>query len=357
MSTTLPPAAPGPTAFELLRARLAETSRIQAWWSNKFAPVLGTFYATVCLVGGPVVALLPRLLLLLLALVVGATYVSVLNDWTDLADDLAAGKRNHFAGRSAAFPALVLGSCLAAGLGLGLWLWHASPLCAGLYLGSWVAFSAYSLAPVRLKQRGLAGVLADASGSHFFPQLLAVATAGAWTGHAVPGYWLAAVGTWALGCGVRNILYHQLEDVAADAAAGVSTWVTQRGPGFTQRVGQWVAFPAEVLGLGALLLLSGQRWPGLLLLAYLALEGVKWRLWGQPARVLEPHARLLLNEYYEVFYPLGFLLVLMARQPAALLALGVQVLLFARCFWQVGHFGGVVAWQLAQKGLRRLGLA
>lgn len=350
MSTTLPP---GLSSFQLLRAKLAETSRVQAWWSNKFAPVLGTFYATACLVGAPVAPLLPRLLLLLLALVVGATYVSVLNDWTDLADDLAAGKRNHLAARPAALPALVVGGCLAAGLGLGAWFWAASPPCAGLYLGSWVAFSAYSLAPVRLKQRGLAGVLADASGSHLFPQLLAVAAAAAWTGRAVPGLWYAAVGLWALGCGVRNILYHQLEDVEADAIAGVRTWVTQRGSGFAQRFGQRVAFPAEVLGLGALLLLSGQAWPVLTLLAYLALEGVKWRLWGHSARILVPHTRILLNEYYEVFYPLGFLLVLIGREPAALLALGGQVLLFARCFWQVGSFTGLVAWQAVAKGLRR----
>lgn len=351
MSTPLPPRL---SSFHLLRGKLAETSRVQAWWSNKFSPVLGTFYATVCLVGAQAVPLLPRLLLLLLALVVGATYVSVLNDWTDLADDLAAGKPNHLVARPAVFPALVVGGCLAAGLGLGAWLWHASPLCAGLYLGSWVAFSAYSLAPVRLKQRGLAGVLADASGSYFFPQLLAVATAGAWAGRQVPGRWYAAVGLWALGCGVRNILYHQLEDVEPDALAGVRTWVTQRGVGFTQRVGQRVAFPAEALGLGAVVLLSGQFWPVFALAAYLALEGVKWRLWGHSARVLAPHTRILLNEYYEVFYPLGFLLALIESEPAALLALGVQVLLFARCFWQVGSYTGLVAWQAVRKGLGRM---
>jgi hypothetical protein len=237
-----------------------------------------------------------------------------------------------------------------------VYFWQWSPALAGCYLGSWVAFSAYSLAPFRLKKRGLAGVLADASGSHLFPQLLAVTAVATWAGRAVPGLWYAAVAVWALACGIRNILYHQLEDVAADEEADVNTWVRVRGVRFTQRVGQRVAFPLEVLGFATLLGLSQQGWPLVLLGLYLALELFKWRLWGQRAQVLEPHQRILLSEYYEVYYPLGFLLVLLSRQPVEALVLAVHLLLFGHSFWRSLRFAGVAAALVGRKVLAGAGL-
>ncbi|RYU79426.1 UbiA family prenyltransferase [Hymenobacter persicinus] len=323
-----------PLVPQTLSRKLAETARVQAWWSYKFSPVLATFYATVCYLGAPVWPLVPKLLLLLAALVVGATYVSVINDWTDQEDDRLAGKHNRVAGKSKALPATILVFCLVAGLGMGYYFWQWSPTSTWLYLGAWVAFSLYSLPPFRFKKRGLVGVLADASGSHFFPQMLTVSLASAWVGHALPGLWYGAVGAWALACGLRNILMHQLDDAQADEEAGVNTWVRICGPRLAQRLGQMVIFPVEVLGFAGLLVLSRQVWPVALLGVYLALEGFKWRLWGNRAMILEPQARMLLNNYYEVFYPLAFLLVLSFRHPVDSLVLGLHVLLFAGCFWE-----------------------
>ncbi|TGE29541.1 UbiA family prenyltransferase [Hymenobacter metallicola] len=336
-----------------LSGSVAEIARVQDWWSCKFSPVLATFYATACLLKAPVWPLLPKLLLLLLGLTVGATYVSVINDWTDLEDDRAGGKYNRVADKSTAFPALLLGLCLVVGLGLGIYFWRTSALSGLLYLGSWVAFSCYSLPPLRLKKRGLAGVLADACGSHFFPQLLTVSLVSAWTGLALPGLWYGAVGAWALACGIRNILLHQLDDVEADAQAGVDTWVRRQGPRLVQRLGQVVVFPIEVLAFGLLLWLSQQLWPVLLLGVYAVLEAFKWRIWSTPPRILEPDSRILLGEYYEVFYPLAFLLVLSAIHPLDGLVLGLHLLLFGLRFWQTIRQLGWAASLVMQKALSR----
>jgi 4-hydroxybenzoate polyprenyltransferase len=318
----------------VLGGKLAGIARVQDWWSIKFSPLLGTFYATAWMLGVPVWPLVPRLLLLVLALTVGATYVSVINDWTDRADDLAGGKANRLAAASGSFPALILAGCLSVGLAIGVYFWQLSPVSGLLYAGSWVAFSCYSWPPVRLKTRGLAGVLADASGSHFFPLLLTVSLVGAWSGRAVPGLWYGAVGAWALGGGVRNILLHQLGDIGADERAGVNTWVRVRGVHFTQRVGQCVAFPIEALAFGLLVVLSHTRWPIVLVAIYLLLEGFKWRLWSSRPMILEPGTRMLLSDYYEVFYPLGFLLALSSRNPVDGWLLAVHLLLFGLRFWQ-----------------------
>ncbi|TGE25351.1 hypothetical protein E5K00_09235 [Hymenobacter aquaticus] len=334
--------------------QLAEIARVQDWWSCKFSPVLATFYASACLAGVTVWPLLPKLLLLLLSLTVGATYVSVINDWTDQADDQAGGKYNRVANKPTVFPMALLVLCLGTGLVLGVYFWHTSPLSGMLYLGSWVAFSCYSLPPIRLKKRGLAGVLSDASGSHLFPQLLTVSLVSAWTSHPLPGLWYAAVGVWALACGIRNILLHQLDDVEADAQAGVSTWVSLRGTRFAQRFGQYVVFPIEVLAFGTMLVLSQQIWPVLLLGVYAAMEAFKWRLWSSPPRVLQPNSRILLGEYYEVFYPLAFVLVLSLRHPIDGWVLALHLLLFGLRFWQTVYLFGWAGSLVVRKVMSRL---
>ncbi|MBX0292441.1 UbiA family prenyltransferase [Hymenobacter sp. HSC-4F20] len=344
-----------PSAYvQTLGRKLTEITRVQSWWSYKFSPVLATFYATACFTGAPVWPLVPKLLLLLLSLVVGATYVSVINDWTDLYDDRIGGKYNHMAGKSKVFPALLVAGCLLVGLGMGVYFWQWNPASGWLYLGPWITFSCYSLPPIRLKNRGLLGVLADASGSHLFPQLLTASLAAAWIGHSLPVLWYVALGAWAWACGIRNILRHQLDDVEADAKAGVHTWVRVRGPQFTRQIGRTAIFPIEVVSFSLLLVLGQQLWPVLFLLPYLLLEGFKWRLWGNRAKILDPQARVLLNEYYEVFYPLALLLTLASHHPADLLVVGLHLLLFAGCFWQTAKYLGWASSLTMRKTLHRL---
>ncbi|RSK45173.1 UbiA family prenyltransferase [Hymenobacter rigui] len=295
--------------------------------------MLATFYASGCVVNAQMWPLLPKLLLLLVGLAVGATYVSAINDWTDRADDFAGGKSNLLSSKSGAFVALLIAGCVCVGLGIGLFLMQASWVSALLYLGSWIAFSCYSWPPIRLKNRGLMGVIADAAGSHFFPQLLVVSVVAAWSGHAVPGIWYGTVGGWALACGLRNILLHQLGDIKADEAAGVNTWVRKKGAYFIQQLGRFGIFPVEVGAFSLLLLLSQQLWPVIFLVLYVALEGFKWRIWGAPA-VITPGKRMLLTDYYEVFYPLSFVLALSVQHAVDGWLLGLHLLLFGLRCWQ-----------------------
>jgi hypothetical protein len=313
---------------------LARTARASEWWGYKFAPILGTFYATACVAGVSCWALLPALAVLLLALTTGAVYVSVINDWTDRADDAAAGKANRMAGRPAWVLAAVLAGCAVLGLGFGVFFWRSGLISFLIYLGPWTVYSLYSLPPARLKARGLAGVLADATGAHFFPQLATVALVAHWGGRPLPLAWWLAVGTWGLACGVRNILWHQLGDAAADAHAGVSTLVQRWGRPKTERLGRWVVFPIEAGAFLTLLALSGQAFPWLLLALYAALEAFRWRVWSIRPAALVPHRRIVLNEFYEVLYPLAFLLPQSRRFAADGLVLGLHLLLFGPHIWR-----------------------
>jgi 4-hydroxybenzoate polyprenyltransferase len=308
--------------------RLQSLGRAGEWWGYKLSPILATAYATVSLSRLPLWPFLSTLGLLLLALAIGAVYVSILNDWTDRAIDRAAGKVNRLSGKSAGFVGVALSLCIGIGLGFGYYFWSLDPVISFCYLGAWVAYSLYSIPPARLKIRGFAGVLADASGAHLFPQLLTIAFLSHATRQTVPVGWWLAVGGWSLACGLRNILWHQLSDVAADRQAGIDTYVTRLGEQKARQVGRLLIFPIEGLTFTALLLLMNQPIPVVALLLYGLLEAGRWRLWGLKPEVLAPNQRIILNEYYTLLFPLSILIGQTLTYPADGVLLLLHLLLF-----------------------------
>lgn len=333
--------------------RLATVARITEWWGYKFAPIMAVCFASVLLTNSPIWTLSSQLLVLLLALTAAATYVSLLNDWTDRADDAQAGKANGLAHTSGGRVALLLGGGVLAGVGFGWYFWRISPVVAGLYLGTWVVFTAYSLPPVRLKGRALAGVLADAAGAHFFPQLTGVALVAASLSQHLPLLWWVGVGVWALACGMRNIIWHQLSDAANDAEAGMCTFVTRFGASTVRRVVEWVVFPVEVAALAVLLGVSGRVAPLVALLLYAGLVLIRRYRWQMTLTIVQPqpHSHVLLNEYYEAFLPLSLLLAAWWHQPAdGLVLLGFGIL-FGPTLWRTVRLFGRAAWWLTRRRL------
>src|SRR5690242_15298492 len=159
---------------------IISTVRANEWWEFKLGPVLATMYASAFLLRVSILSLLPLVFIVLLALAACAAYVSVINDFTDRADDMASGKTNRLVGKSRSFIASVIAFCIVSGLAVAF-DWRHDRLLLLLYAGSWLAFTLYSLPPIRLKERSGLGVLADACGAHLFPTLLAVAAVYDWT--------------------------------------------------------------------------------------------------------------------------------------------------------------------------------
>jgi len=93
------------------------------------------------------------LLLVLVALAACAAYVSVINDVTDFDDDMASGKANRLVGKSSAFVATVLASCIIPGNRCGVLFAPRATVDLALP-GVLAAFTLYSLSPIRLKNRG-----------------------------------------------------------------------------------------------------------------------------------------------------------------------------------------------------------
>lgn len=327
--------------------RLAAAMRAGEWWEFKIAPILAIFYATSLLAGASILSLAPSLLLLLAALVPGAVYVSVLNDLTDRDEDREAGKANRMAGASNWLALAAIGPAIAAGLVVA-WYWRGDPLLLGCYLAAWISFTLYSLPPFRLKTRGVAGLAADAAGAQLFPALVAVLLAFRAVGAPVDPLWLLAAGLWAFAHGLRGILWHQLCDSAADEAAGVRTFVQRVPRGRAVALGNYLAWPAELVALALLLWKLGAAGPLVGLFLYALLARQRLRIFRLRAIVVEPQPRslVLLQEYYTLFLPLSLLVEAALTRPADGVVLLAHLILFpvaaltaARDVWKLRYTG------------------
>ena len=320
-----------------IRRRLAEVARANEWWEHKLVPVFALFYGTAVVARVPIVSLWYGAFILLLSLVPGAIYVSVINDVTDRADDLAAGKRNRMAGRSGSTIAALVAATVLPGL-VFAWLWRDDALLFTAYLSAWLVYSLYSLPPFRFKTRGLAGVLCDASGAHLFPSLVAVLLVFRESGTQRDPAWLGAVAVWSFAYGVRGILWHQLFDRDNDVQADVRTFAQRHPPTTTRRLAAFVVFPVELASLGALLLQMRSTVPLLLLAVYAFFAWRRVRCWSENPVIVATRPRffIVLHEYYDVHLPIGILIAAAMRNPLDALVIAVHLVLFPRRAFHAG---------------------
>jgi 1,4-dihydroxy-2-naphthoate octaprenyltransferase len=313
-----------------------EPFRVNTWWEHKLSPILATIYATAVLLRIPFSSLWPVAALALLALIVCASYVSVLNDLTDAKDDQASGKSGRWIGKSRIYPALLLAFCVAAGGGF-LIAWRRDTLLFSSYLLCWLAFTLYSTPPFRLKARGIWGVLADASGAHLFPTLFAVVLLYQRSRTAGTAQWTIFIAIWSLAAGVRGILSHQLEDADNDRKIGLRTFACLHAKG-AEYLGR-LAFLFESATFAGMLWLTHNSVAGVFLVSYGVFALIRRRLLGIRLTVakLGPASRMAMLEYYIVLYPIAFLLTLSWQQPAALLLLLFHGVLFSRQWLYMVH--------------------
>jgi 4-hydroxybenzoate polyprenyltransferase len=306
-----------------------EPFRVNTWWEHKLSPILATIYATATLLRIPFSSLWPVAALALLALIVCASYVSILNDLTDAKEDQASGKPGRWLGVSRIYPALLLAACMAAGGGF-LIVWRKDTLLFSAYLLCWLAFTPYSAPPFRLKVRGIWGVLADASGAHLFPTLFAVVLLYHWTRATRPAEWTGLIALWSFAVGVRGILWHQLGDADNDRKIGLRTFACLHTKG-AERLGLF-GFFLESLAFIAMLWLTRNALAAIFLVLYGLFALIRRRLLGIGLAVSKPGqaSRMAMLEYYIVLYPLAYLLTLSWQQPAALLLLLFHGILFSR---------------------------
>jgi 4-hydroxybenzoate polyprenyltransferase len=325
--------------------------RANAWWSYKLAPVLGTAYATAAIFNISLISLWSTLLFLLVALVIGASYANVINNLCDQEEDQIGGKANYFIGRSNIFIALSMIGCIVPGLIISGLLIQV-PLALCIYIGNWILFTVYSLPPIRLKNRSFLGGLAIAVGESLVPQMLAIFLVTSNTDKPVLAIWLTTISIWAFASGFRSILWHQILDFENDHLAGINTFAVHASIQTLQRIGKWVVFPIEFVSFIVILVVANNIFNWIFLCLYFVTEWLRYYFWQLDIVIVQPtnNSRLILFEYYDVFYPLGFLVLSICKHPENLIFLTIHLLLYyPRLWWWIKDFWGLLRWEITNK--------
>ena len=220
-------------------------ARRWAWWLNK-VPLSITL--VLLLIDGRPLGVAQAAALVLVVLIVCAigNYGYALNDLFDIEEDRATGRPNFaLAAGSARTVWVIVGSAL---LALVL-AWPAAALAGvGLTVLELMLPLAYSIPPLRIKERKWLGVAADGLAAHVYPAALALMTVrhlgAGWPSALVIGCVIA----WSAAAGLRGILSHQLHTADRDLKGGLTTVVHDIGRAPLERFVVFVLLPVEAAG-------------------------------------------------------------------------------------------------------------
>ena len=330
---------------------ISKLIRAQEWWENKLPSVLAIGYATSILENKPLIQVAPGLGLILISIIVGATYVSTINDITDIKEDLAAGKNNKMAKFPEKYRWIIPAICILLG-SFFFYLYLPDKLSAYIYILPWISFSLYSFKPFRLKERGIWGLFADASGAHLFIGLLMVSSISFFSDQPVDPTWFSLVGAWSLLFGLRGILWHQYYDRENDLRAGVNTFATKTSPKQFKKY-EKILLGLELLAFGGMVLKISLSLLTLFLILYLILVFFRYKIMGHKlVIVLNPKnsaLQILMLDFYQVFFPLGVLIYIAYTQKFGWALLIIHLILFPRKLINIFNDGIIIIKSLRRK--------
>lgn len=310
--------------------KIFTTIRANDWWEYKLPPMLAVAYLIIQKSNYTFLSQLPLILLTLSAIILCAIYVSLINDATDVEDDAKAGKKNQMANYNTIQQIGLILLPLVVALGIVIFFLKSFSGANLFYLGSYIAFTLYSVPPFRLKKRGLAGIMADALGSQVFPTLFIALCFYQSTNQQIQTWLLAIMGVWLFFFGLRGILWHQLADKENDKVSSLVTLVQKLSDAQLARLGNFIvaveifAFAAYVWFDQLFLII-----PGLVL--YFIYNRLLLKKFCVQQIYINPNVgqyRIFLFEYYQVFLPISILIVGIFNNPINIIALLLHLFLF-----------------------------
>lgn len=316
--------------MEISIKKIYQTFRSSEWWEYKISPILAIAYASSFILQTPITVNIRGILFLIFSIIIGAIFVSTINDITDVADDLASGKKNRMANISPQYRWIIPTIC--AGMGIAcVFVMIPDYISVIIYILPWIAYSMYSFKPIRLKERGFAGILADASGAHLFISLLMISSLSFINSQSIDWLWFGMVGSWSLVFGIRGILWHQFYDRENDLLTETRTYVT------SLNLENFKKYEIIIFGIEALLFLGILIKLGIFLLfflltIYILIAYLRYRVLNYiPVLITNPSNapnQILMLDFYMVFFPIGLLLYSIFIDPLAWIICGVHILLF-----------------------------
>jgi glycosyltransferase involved in cell wall biosynthesis len=223
-------------------------NRTRDWWKPKAGNILAVLYLAALQyqleAQDFVIALIPAILTILGI----GMFTYCVNDWVDLPTDRLLNKKNMFLQLSAPKQViLVLFSLVAATVP---WMYLPKSALTFYLLGlQFLLILAYSLPPIRLKTKGVFGVVADAAYAYATPSLLAFHTFSLFAFHHPNemGLSFLLLFLWQLFAGLYNVSIHQLEDYTNDRTSKTYTWAIRLGQSKLKWVMLCVFWPSMIL--------------------------------------------------------------------------------------------------------------
>ncbi len=311
---------------------IPKLARVQEWWEHKLPSVLAIGYASALLGDIPLIKIGPWLIFILISIIIGATYVSTINDITDLQEDIDSEKSNRMTKVPKKYRWAIPAICILLGL-FFVYIYLPDKLSAFIYILPWISFSLYSFKPFRLKHRGIWGLFADASGAHLFIGLLMVSSISYFSIQAIDIIWLSFVGIWSLCFGLRGILWHQYVDRENDLKIDSKTFATSMAPEEFKKY-EKALLGMELIAFSGMLLKISLWILIIFLILYFVLVILRYKVMGyKPVIVINPRnspLQILMLDFYQVLFPLGILIHMAYTQNLGLVFLLLHLILFPR---------------------------
>ncbi|MDD7887617.1 UbiA family prenyltransferase [Flavivirga sp. 57AJ16] len=309
--------------------KIPKVFRLVDWWEPKIVPLLFLYYLTAIQYNEDLIAHFGWMIILIVAIAIGAIYVSILNDYTDLKFDLASKKANRLEKFSPTTRKLILLSSILLSVSF-CFLFINDTLSLTLYLSAYLVFSLYSIPPFRFKNRGILGVIADASGSHLFPSLLVVSYISNKFDTEIEPYWFILIGVWAFTYGLRGILWHQFWDRENDLSINHKTFATCTNVSVMKPVERLITL-IELSSLFLILFHIESHLPIIALILYfLILIGYNKKLKIKSVMVLSPNGpyHIFMTEFYLVLLPLSLIVTYSIQNPICWILVFFHLLFF-----------------------------
>lgn len=304
--------------------------RVKDWWWSKAALLMGMIYLFTAWYHISLKQFIPLSVLSLITISGFASMGYLFNDLFDIEKDAAAGKSNFLAGKPALFVVLLF--LVSAIFVFGPWWFLPKDNFSYVLIAAQIfLFIVYSIPPVRLKERGVAGIITDALYAHGLPPVLAAYTFALAAQHPFHFSEIGMLFIWQSVSGVRNILLHQFDDLGADKLSGSKNFVAGMQPNRFRLVFKMLIVAEVILSLAFFaLLLSVNILFVICLLTIVALSIAAWLVYQSKNKDLFTDViwRFFPNNASEKWLPAAYLIILSAADFRFMILLALHLAIF-----------------------------
>jgi hypothetical protein len=203
---------------------VAKPFRAEDWWIGKASLLVGLVYLFSIYFQIPFEHFGLWAMCSLVTIIGFASLGYLLNDYFDQAQDKLAGKKNFLLNTSAVRKTAYF--CLALLMLFAPWYYLPfDTFTVILIVLQLLLFLFYSAPGLRLKERGILGLITDALYAHSIPAIMAAHTYALISNKPTHAVLILLLFTWQFFVGIRNILLHQQNDKDSDIVSGTKTFI------------------------------------------------------------------------------------------------------------------------------------